>query len=326
MRITQQKSTCCQASVIRFGGKRRQCTVCRRTWRVQPAKRGPKVVRRSGTTLARYQANCIGSLAAWAVSKQKQPRTLQKQVAGSRDRRLKVTSLYVCLEPHILLGDALHQKVNGCDYTTYLILARPLEADRARVCYAHTAAGGETGAGWSTAFAALPTAMRKETKALVCDGHKALVGVARRSGWILQRCCFHALKELNKNMRLWHRTTPKVYRIHELVHTVLESMDDEKVARALSLLGDYAKQTPKKEVASVLRGLNLYFRDYRSYIYHPELQLPATNNSCECSFRRVRALQGKARGWSTPAAHAAWVRYALTSVPLICCREGKPKR
>jgi hypothetical protein len=130
------------------------------------------------------------------------------------------------------------------------------------------------------------------------------------------------LKELNKNMRLWRKTTPEVYRVHELAHVVLESANDEKVARALGLLGDYAKQTTKKEVASVLRGLTQHFRDYRSYIYFPELHLPATNNSCECSFRRVRSLQSKARGWRTPAAHAAWVRYVLTHVPAICCREG----
>jgi hypothetical protein len=325
MRITQQKSTCCQASVIRFGGKRRQCTICRHTWRVHPAKRGPKVVRRPNTTLERYRTNCIGSLAAWAASRQKQPRTLQKQVARSRDACLGIAGLYICLESHILLADALHQKVLGRDYTTYLILARPLKATQAEVCYAHTVAGSESGIGWQAAVAALPTTMLKQTKALVCEGHAGLTSLARRHGWVLQRCGFHLIQSLNKNMRLWYRAMPEVYRIHELVHVVVESMDDEKVARALGLLGDYAKQTKSPEAASILRGLVRHFRDYRSYIYFPELHLPATNNSCECSFRRTRALQDKARGWRSPTSHAAWVRYVLTHVPAICCRESEPR-
>jgi len=275
--------------------------------------------------LEKYRSNCVGSLAALAASEQKLPRTLQKQVAQRRDQSLERTELAICLEPHILLADALHQKLGGKDYVTYLILARPLEGTKACVCAVRTLSGVESGVGWQAAFAALPAAMLAQTRALVCDGHRALTGQAKRRGWVLQRCCFHALKELNKNMRLWRRATPEVYRIHELVHVVLESANDQKASRALSVLGDYAKHTPKKEVASVLRGLTLHFRDYRSYIYFPELHLPATNNSCECSFRRVRALQSKARGWRSPTSHAAWVRYALTSVPPICCNKGETK-
>jgi len=227
--------------------------------------------------------------------------------------------------PHILLGDALAQTLEGKEYTTYLLLARQLDSTHAAVCLVRTVPGHESGIGWRAAVAALPAAMRGQTKALVCDGHAGLTGLAKRHGWVLQRCRFHLIQSLNKNMRLWYHAKPEVYRIHELVHVVVESADDEKVTRALGLLGDYAKQTANKEVASILRGLTKHFRDYRSYIYYPRLHLPATNNSCECSFRRARALQDKARGWRTPAAHAAWVRYALTSVPSICCNEGETK-
>jgi hypothetical protein len=276
--------------------------------------------------LEQYRTNCVGSLTALAASKQIVPSTLQKQVVRARDRLLQygppLPSLSV---PHILLGDALTQTLGGQEYTTYLLLARRLNKTYATVCVVHTVPGHESGIGWQAAVAALPTAMLKQTKALVCDGHAGLTSLARRRGWVLQRCRFHLIQSLNKNMRLWYQAKPDVYRIHELMHMVVESADDEKVTRALCLLGDYAKQTPNKEVASILRGLVQHFRDYRSYIYFPGLHLPATNNSCECSFRRVRALQDKARGWRSPTSHAAWVRYALTSVPPICCKEGETK-
>ena len=328
MEIVRQKSTCCGATVRRFGGKRRQCKVCKRTWRIQPARHGPKrqrsLERRSKRVLERYRSNCVGSLAALAASEEIVPSTVQKQVVRARDKMLRLSPpLPSFAAPHILLGDALTQTFAGKEYTTYLLLGRQLNSTRAVVCLVRTVLGHESGTGWQAAVATLPTAMHAQTKALVCDGHAGLTSLAQRHGWVLQRCRFHLVQSLNKNLRLWYRATPEAYWIHELVHVVVESADDERVTRALGLLGDYAKQTSNKEIASILRGLTQHFRDYRSYIYYPELHLPATNNSCECSFRRVRALQDKARGWRTPTSHAAWVRYALTSVPPICCNEGE---
>lgn len=332
MEVIRQKSTCCAASVRRFGGKRRQCAACKRTWRIRPARRGPKVQRsrqRAGKALLEeYRTNIVGSIAAWAAGSKQLPRTMQKRAARARDRVIlaqETDCVHTCLEPHILLADALVQRFKGKEYTTYLILVRSLTSDKAQVCCVRTIRGCESGAGWQAAFMALPAAMKEQTAALVCDGHRGLTGLAQRYGWTLQRCCFHVLKELNKNMRLWRKASPEVYTVHELVHTVLESADDEKVMRTLDILTAYTYTTPRKEVASIIRGLVRHFRDYRSYIYHAELHLPATNNTCECSFRRVRAIQSKARGWRTPQSHTAWVRYILTSTPHIHCREGIPR-
>lgn len=332
MKIVQQKSTCCRARIHRFGGKRRQCKQCKRTWSIYSARRGPKVQRgakrRSTVILERYSANCIGALAAYAANRSLLPRTVQKQVARVRGQVATIGAAFIrpCFEPHILLADALVQTLQGQEYTTYLVLARSLTNVTATICYVCTVAGHESGIGWQAAVAALPSAMQLQTKALVCDGHAGLTSLAHRHGWVLQRCRFHLVQSLNKYLRLWYRATPETYRIHALVHTVVESADDEKVTRALSLLAAYAsRRTTSKEVASILRGLTQHFQDYRSYIYYSELHLPATNNSCECSFRRVRALQSKARGWRTPAAHAAWVQYALTGAPPIHCREGEIK-
>lgn len=326
MEIIRQKSTCCTAAIRRFGGKRRQCKTCKRTWRVHPAKRGPKTKRVTRIALERYRTNCVGSLAAAAASEQIAASTLQKRLVRARNKALQDQQPPACLSvPHILLADALAQVLHGHEYTTYLLLARPVDSTQATVCYVHTVPGHESGVGWQAAVAALPATMRSQTKALVCDGHAGLTSLAARHGWVLQRCRFHCLQNLNKYLRLWHQAKPEVYRIHELVHCVLESANDEKVTRALGLLGACAKQTPSREVSSILRGLIRHHRDYRSYIYYPDLHLPATNNACECSFRRVRALQDKARGWRTPTAHAAWVRYALTGAPPICCRGGETK-
>ena len=46
MNILQEKSECCGDKILRFGGKRRCCKTCRKTWRIKPAKRGRKVLRK----------------------------------------------------------------------------------------------------------------------------------------------------------------------------------------------------------------------------------------------------------------------------------------
>ncbi|MFO0970906.1 MAG: transposase [Candidatus Saccharimonadales bacterium] len=327
MEIRQQKSTCCSARVRRYGGKRRQCAACKQTWRVYPAKRGPKKRRPDVHLLELYRCNCIGSLAAHAQRTSYTPSTIQRRVVSARESvvRAAAKESMTCVEPHILLADALHQKIGAVQYVTYLILVRPLRSNRAAVCATTTARGAETGIGWQRALSHVPSEMLAQTRALVSDGHRGLLRIARQRGWVQQRCCFHVLKELNKNMRLWHRATPETYWVHELVHIVLESPDDERVSRVLGLLSDYAMQTPRTEVASILRGLVQNFRDYRSYLYYPELHLPATNNSCESSFRRVRALQNKARGWRTPTAYEGWVTYVLRNSKDVQCLEGQPK-
>ncbi|MFO0971711.1 MAG: hypothetical protein U0520_05200 [Candidatus Saccharimonadales bacterium] len=84
MEIRQQKSTCCSARVRRYGGKRRQCAACKQTWRVYPAKRGPKK-RHDVHLLELYRCNCIGSLAAWHQrTSYNTPSTIQRRVVSAR--------------------------------------------------------------------------------------------------------------------------------------------------------------------------------------------------------------------------------------------------
>lgn len=47
------KSPCCGALVRRFGKRRRQCTHCKRTWRVRKKKRGRKHTRHTEALLRR---------------------------------------------------------------------------------------------------------------------------------------------------------------------------------------------------------------------------------------------------------------------------------
>lgn len=325
MKILHGKSACCQAHIRRFGGKRRQCVGCLRTWRVRPARRGPKPKRPAKELLGNYASNVIGSWSAVAKASHYTTDALERRANKARDYELDGLVQGNCMEPHILLADALTERIVGYEYTTYLILTRPLASSIATVCYVATRQGHESGFAWRQAFASLPDGMTGYTEALVCDGHPGIVRIAKLYGWTLQRCCFHLFKELNKNMRLWHRATGEVYWVHELFHTAVETMDDQKAARAVALLENYAKHTDRKQVASIIRGLSKQLCDYRRYIYRPDLHLPATNNSCEASFRRVRSLQAKARGWKTPSSHEKWIEYVLLANPTIACNEGQPK-
>src|SRR3989339_895570 len=45
MNILHGKSPCCQAKIYKFGGKRKQCSLCKKTWSVRKKKRGRKAKR-----------------------------------------------------------------------------------------------------------------------------------------------------------------------------------------------------------------------------------------------------------------------------------------
>jgi len=45
MNILQGKSSCCQAKIYKFGGKRKQCSECKKTWKIRQKKRGRKAKR-----------------------------------------------------------------------------------------------------------------------------------------------------------------------------------------------------------------------------------------------------------------------------------------
>jgi len=47
------KSLCCGAQVRRFGRRRRQCTLCKRTWRIRQKKRGRTCTRHTQVLLKR---------------------------------------------------------------------------------------------------------------------------------------------------------------------------------------------------------------------------------------------------------------------------------
>src|SRR3989338_3207517 len=42
MHTRHENSACCRAKIYKFGSKRRQCSLCKKTWRVWPRKRGAK--------------------------------------------------------------------------------------------------------------------------------------------------------------------------------------------------------------------------------------------------------------------------------------------
>ena len=54
MKQMQEKSPCCQGQVWRFGERRRQCSVCRKTWQSWAKKRGRKVRRSDGQLLLKH--------------------------------------------------------------------------------------------------------------------------------------------------------------------------------------------------------------------------------------------------------------------------------
>lgn len=316
------KSACCRAHIIRYGGKRRQCVSCRRTWTIRPKSKGRKRLRAPQHLIERYFSGSISTI-----------RTLEKRFQWGRGhaQRMMRRSLANYVTKHrndwsatplnrsrlIAVVDAIWHTICGEKITIYLILLRPVSNNEATIMLPVFVTGHEDGRGWKYAWDQIPFAYKRRICALVCDGHQWLIAFGYRQGWVVQRCQFHLLANLQ--MYLGVQDRQRNSRVLTLVHNLFATADTERSRRLLTKLARIRVKAKSRGIRRVLSGLATNYQDFQNYLRYPKMNLPTTTNAAESCISGVRDLMRRCHGFRTKKAVRLWmIGYILWKKTIRC--------
>ncbi len=322
------KRACHHLRFVRHGGKRRRCVVCGRTWTIRPKRRGRKQFRASQNLIERYFSGAIANMRALATyhrwnrdrAQQMVRRSLLRYVE-SRLRREPSRS------PHgrlIAVADAMWHFVAGEKITLYLIFLRPIDSTEATIALPAFFPGHEDRKGWDYAWNQLPVAYTHRICALVCDGQPWLVAFGYRQGWIVQRCQFHLLANLQMYLGIKERQRNSM--VLTLVHALFSTTDQKRSGQILEELRQIRMTTRSRGMRRVLSGLETNYQDFQSYLRYPDLNLPATTNTAESCISGIRGLMRRCRGFRSEKALRLWITgYILWKKTIRCNGKNQQK-
>lgn len=323
MKTIHTKSPCCKAKIYIFGDRRRQCSVCKKTWRIRIKKRGRKIIR------------VHPSIQATVIKRKESLRNKAKRLNKSREliRRRHKRNLDLLLKtvqkPKAPKGQLIAVIDGWCTYfrkqryVLYLILLRSVKGKKAIVMEPLLLPDWEHKDKWAYAFNQLPQSVRNRIKAVVLDGLTGLECLAQAWGLVVQRCHFHQLSALQSMRgRKWSTIKHKEFReqIYQNVVKILRT-NDNKLADKLAEQTKYLLQKPacskwfKEKVKGALRRIE-FFRAYRNF---PELNLPITTNSAECVCRMITETVRLTRGFSNPKSFEKWIKIQIRTMKPIQC-------
>ncbi len=326
MKKLHEKSPCCGEEIYIHCRKRRRCKECGKTWTVWKKKRGRKV--------KRIQKN----LAPSYVNREVLPMRVERknQSRNQRQHALQKSRQWCALQnpwaeipngPLIVVADGMVKYCKKRWYTWYFILVRSTTGNQAVILPPYYQEGTETISGWRSAFAGMSEQVRERTVVLVSDGHRGLVTQAQREGWSIQRCHFHHLKRLQAQRSRWRtgRHQEEAEDIYTCSKAILTETDERKINDYLVHLTELKDNTISKEVKKVLSGFIRNYRDYRTYLKYPELNIPTTNNTSEALVGLVERLAQHARGFRNPKTFNEWICVLFKTKKFILCRGNIPQ-
>lgn len=225
--------------------------------------------------------------------------------------------------PLLFIADAVVEQIKGVWCTVYLMLARPVEGNRATILAPSIQPGTETVAGWRRAIDTLPPAAIARIQAVVSDGHNGLVLEGRWRNWVIQRCHFHLIARIQSRRSRFRiaRHIEEARNIFRQVYIILQSREEARIHKSLVMLEEIGWTSTSPEIRKTLSGFVRNYQDYRSYLVHPELHLPTTNNSAESLASTIADLKHRMRGFPTFQSFEQWVIALLKFKRTIACNE-----
>lgn len=324
------KSPCCQGKIIRFGQRRRQCLVCKKTWSIRPKKRGRKSKRTNTDLVKHYLSN-------GGLNLDEHAKKLSITVPGLRKRIRKSLDLFLKKEQWlrppddkelIVVVDALLEQIftgrKRKYYTVYFVLLRPIDSNEAIILKPVIYPRYENKADWQRALRKIPKSVKRRILALIGDGEPSFITIARENNWLLQRCHFHLLAELNRyvSRKRKSRNRKLIDKIENLVRSIISTSDEKELKKCLKkilrLIND-----PNVSARIKTRFLKGFYRNhqlYRTYLKHPELNLPTTSNSCETLCRLVRKFLNKSHGLNTVKSFTKWIQALMLFRKKVSCK------
>lgn len=322
MNKLHEKSPCCRGRIRRFGKRRRQCSVCHKTWRVWKKKLGRRANRPSFSVLFQHLDNQCLTIKAKIGLPARRARTriaLEKFVAKR--------SWYPIAEgPLIAIADALPQRIKGEVWTVYFILLRPINSNKAVIAPPFIQPGTESGSqGWEMAFSNLSSNVKNRVVGLVCDGRSPLITLSKKENWILQRCHFHLLYRIANYSRtgIRGRNRPIAFLVKSLVNIILTNKNEKLVKKAVLELKCLQVDIHSQGLRRVLSGFIKHYSDFRSYLYRSELNLPNTSNGAESLIGKIRSLQYRAKGFRSKQSFMYWITALCKHQKFIICNGHK---
>lgn len=328
MKIYQAKSPCCREKVNCFGSRRRQCVLCKKTWRIRKKKTGRKRKRISTKPVESFFRHEISSMAYLSIKKSVSNTLIQTMMTRSRDLFIKKTPWPQVPEGAlIIVADAVVEMIEGNWRTVYLVLARSVSGSTAVILPPLILLGGESPRGWHEAFGKIQLSITGRIIAVICDGHRGILFEARDRHWIVQRCHFHLLARIQSRRSRFAiaRHKEEASAIFHHVNVVLKSTNEKALQESLNILEEIGWLSKSREIRTVLSGFITKYKDFRSYLIYPELNLPTTSNSAESLASMIGHLKIRMRGFPTLHSFTKWILALLKFRQRIKCNKYQPR-
>lgn len=319
------KSPCCRATIWAFGGRRRQCSQCRRTWRIRQRRPG-RPARRLTLELLKRTLGQGQSLQQQAARRHVTAPALRYHFRRALDGVLRhAPAPGVADGDLVLIVDGVWFRFHRRLWTLYLLAIKPTTRAQATFLDPALLPGKESSPGWQHAVLAVPPALRARVKALVSDGVRGASGLARAQGWVHQRCHFHLLAQLYGRRGRYKHLTARVWReaVFRGVREALRTRDPERLAQLQQTLRGLAAQPRAPfRVRMIVRDFLRELDSFRTYLRYPELRLPTTTNVIEAM---ANILRSRLRPLNTPASLRRWATGVLRTRPTMVCNGALPQ-
>ena len=299
MATQHAKSPCCRGRINHFGKRRRQCSICKHTWRIRQKHRGRKRKRIATAllsrillekhTIAQERRNVRLSRSGIAMRYAKAMRSL----VGRRH------SLRLLSSPYALLGDGLYFRFKRREWVMYLMAIKPVHGKKAYFLDPVLLEGRECYERWVRAVAAIPLMVKKRIRAFVSDGFRGSQLLSEQNHWLHQRCHFHLLANLvrGKGKRRYRIRSSKLRdTLLDTARILLSSQNPHLLAQARKTT---RRLIHRSTCPPYIRKQALEFlereQDFRTHLRYPKLHLPTTTNAVESTGQMMRRATRTAR-------------------------------
>lgn len=291
MNKLHEKSPCCRAVIYKFGGKRRQCSLCKKTWTAWAKRRGRKPSRPNRNLLTKVLVEKRSLFTPGLSKKRITSAALSARFKKSLSSYLRNSGdAIISGGPLILVSDALWFQFNGKRWTLYLAVTRPTNDNKAVILEPMFLLGRENFKDWKKFFDAIPKNIQSRIKAVVSDGFRGIDRIAAEHNWILQRCHFHLIAQLQVNRGYWKKLfdSPMREEIYQTVTKLLVARNSKQILEE-HLISLIEKPNCPRRLKIIASEFLRHLDQFRNYLTYPDLKLPATTNSVESLNKIIRS-------------------------------------
>lgn len=319
-------SPCCGARIRRYGGKRRQCLNCRKTWSIRPLRRGRRRKRLPDETLLKVIRQGYPLKHFARRRPHLSPTTFRHHFRNLlRSFVTRPRKIILPRGPLVILLDGLWFQFDGSPWVLYQMALKPCASTTAVFLDPALFSGRETRINWEKAVATIPADLRHRILGIAVDNLHGMRQLARRHHWVLQLCQFHLiLKVYGRRGMIPHaiREGSLRYELKSLIRKALSLPASEELE---AITQRVAEISVEPLLAPRMRGLVREFLrnidHYRAFINHPALGLPNTTNAVESMGARIRRTLHRHKAASSPKSLKLWATAVTRASPDINCNS-----